>query len=329
MPRYSNPILPLLSGLAVALASALPAAAADKVIMGTNWFAQAEHGGFYQAVATGIYKKYDLDVTIKMGGPQINGMQLLSGGLIDMWMGYDFQTLKAIEQGVPVVTVAAFFQKDPQAILAHPDVKTFEELKGHTLYLASAADVTFWPWLKAKYGLTDEQKRPYAFSVGPFLADKTSAQQGYISSEPFAMQQGGVTPSILLMADHGYPPYSTTVVTLKSTLDGKPDVVARFVKATAEGWKSYLADPAPGNALIVKDDPKMTAEQLAFGLAAIKKFALVTGGDAATKGIGVMTDEHWKKTYDAMVDGKLLPSSVDYKKAYTLRFVDGLPLPDK
>jgi NitT/TauT family transport system substrate-binding protein len=327
MPRYSNPIFLRLAGLAAVLASVLPATAADKVVMGTNWFAQAEHGGFYQAVATGIYKKYDLDVTIKMGGPQINGLQLLSGGLIDMWMGYDFQTLKAIEQGVPVVTVAAFFQKDPQAILAHPDVKTFEDLKGRTLFLAGAADVTFWPWLKAKYGLTDAQKKPYAFSVGPFLADKTSAQQGYISSEPFAMQQGGVTPSILLMADYGYPPYSTTVVTLQPTLDAKADVVARFVKATAEGWKSYLADPAPGNALIVKDNPKMTEDQLAFGIAQIKKFALVTGGDAATKGIGVMTDEHWKKVYDVMVEGGLLSPSVDYKKGYTLRFVSDLPLP--
>lgn len=318
---------PVLAGLALLAAQPIQAKADDTIVLGSNWFAEAEHGGFYQALATGIYKKYGLDVTIKMGGPQINGIQLLAGGLIDLWMGYDFQTLKAVEQGVPAVTIAGFFQKDPQAILAHPDVKTYADLKGKPIYLASASDVTFWPWLKVKYGYSDSQKKPYAFSVAPFLADKTSAQQGYVTSEPFAMMQGGVTPTALLMADEGYPPYATTLVTLQKTIDGKSDALARFVKASAEGWKSYLADPAPGNALIKKDNPKMTDEQLAFGVEQIKKFALVTGGDAATAGIGVMSDARWKQTDEVMVENKLLPASVNYKQAYTLKFVKDLPLP--
>jgi NitT/TauT family transport system substrate-binding protein len=262
-----------------------------------------------------------------MGGPQINGIQLLAGGLIDLWMGYDFQTLKAEQQGVPVVTIAGFFQKDPQAILAHPDVKSFADLKGKPIYIAAAAETTFWPWLKAKYGMTDAQKKPYLFSVAPFLVDPSSAQQGYITSEPFAMEQGGVTPTSLLMADYGYPPYATTIVTLKKTVAAEPDVLARFVKASAEGWKSYLADPAPGNALIKKDNPQMTDAQLAFGVAQIKKYGIVTGGDAQTKGIGVMTDARWRKTDKVMVSAGLLPASVDYKQAYTLQFVTGLPRP--
>jgi NitT/TauT family transport system substrate-binding protein len=318
----------ILVGLALSAIGMVPAAAADKVVLGTSWFAEAEHGGFYQAAATGLYEKYGLDVTIKMGGPQINGIQLLAGGLIDVWMGYDFQTLKALEQGVPVVTLAAFFQKDPQAIFAHPDVKSFDDLKGHPIFIGSASEVTFWPWLKAKYGYSDAQKKPYAFSVVPFLADKSSAQQGYISSELFAIQQGGVDPTTLLMADAGYPPYSTTVVALQKTVDTKADVLARFVKATAEGWKSYLADPALGNALIKRDNPKMTDEQLAFGVSQMRRFGIVTGGDAATKGIGAMTDARWKQTYDTMVGTGLLPASVDYRKAYTLRFVQDLPLSD-
>jgi NitT/TauT family transport system substrate-binding protein len=320
-------LAPVLTTAILLTTGALPATAADKIVLGTNWFAEAEHGGFYQAEAEGIYAKYGLDVTIKMGGPQINGIQLLAGGLVDLWMGYDFQTLKAVEQGVPVVTIAGFFQKDPQAILAHPDVKSFDDLKGKTIYLGAASDVTFWPWLKAKYGFNDSQKKPYAFSVAPFLADKTTAQQGYISSEPFAMQLGGVTPTTLLLADVGYPPYATTVVALQKTVDSKTDVLARFVKATAEGWKSYLANPTPGNILIKKDNPKMTDDQLAFGVAQIKAFGIVTGGDAATMGIGVMTDARWKQTRDAMVETGLLPASVDYKQAYTLRFVQNLPLP--
>jgi NitT/TauT family transport system substrate-binding protein len=317
----------LLLSLLLLAQTVQPASAADKLVLGTNWFAEAEHGGFYQALATGIYKKYDLDVTIKMGGPQVNGIQLLAGGVIDLWMGYDFQTLKAIEQGVPVVTIAAFFQKDPQALLAHPDIKTWEDLKGHTLFIAGGSETSFWPWLKAKYGYTDAQKKPYAFSVAPFLADKSSAQQGYITSEPFAIEQGGVKPTALLMADAGYPPYATTMVTLKKTASDKADVMARFVKASAEGWISYLADPTPGNMLIKKDDPKMNDDQLAFGLAQLKKYAIVTGGDAATKGVGVMTDARWKLTDEAMVTHGLLPAAVDYRQAYTLQFVKGLPLP--
>jgi NitT/TauT family transport system substrate-binding protein len=320
-------LAPVLTGLALLAACPLRVEAADSFVLGSNWFAEAEHGGFYQAVATGIYKKYGLDVTIKMGGPQINGIQLLAGGLIDLWMGYDFQTLKAVEQGVPTVTLAGFFQKDPQAILAHPDVKTYADLKGKTIYLAGAADITFWPWLKAKYGYSDSQKKPYAFSVAPFLADKNSAQQGYVTSEPYAIMQGGVTPTSLLMADAGYPPYATTVVTLQKTIDAKSDALARFIKASAEGWKSYLADPAPGNALIKKDNPKMTDDQLAFGVDQIKKFGLVTGGDAAKLGIGVMTDARWKQTFDVMVQNNLLPATVNYKQAYTLKFDKDLPLP--
>lgn len=320
-------LVPALAGLLVLAVTPLAARADDAIVLGTNWFAEAEHGGFYQALATGLYKKYGLDVTIKMGGPQVNGVQLLAGGLIDVWIGYDFQTLKAVEQGVPVVTIAAFFQKDPQVILAHPDVKSYADLKGKTIFLASASDISFWPWLKAKYGYVDAQKKPYAFNVAPFLADKNSAQQGYVTSEPFAIMRGGVTPTTFLIADDGYPPYATTLVTLRKTIDGKSDALARFVEASAEGWKSYLADPGPGNALIRKDNPKMTDEQLAFGVSQIRNFGLVTGGDAASAGIGAMTDARWTRTFEVMVANGLLPATVDYKRAYTLKFVKDLPRP--
>jgi NitT/TauT family transport system substrate-binding protein len=310
-----------------ALATVRPAAAADKIVLGTNWFAEAEHGGFYQALATGLYRDQGLDVTIKMGGPQVSGIPLLAGGLIDIWMGYDFQTLKAREQGIPVVTIAAFFQKDPQAILAHPDVKTFADLKGRTLFIAPNSDINFWPWLKAKYGLADAQKRPYGFSVVPFLADPNAAQQGLVTSEPFAIEKGGVTPTILLMADAGFPPYATTLVTLDKTAAQRADALARFVKASAEGWKSYLADPAPGNALIKRDNPRITDDQLAFSVAQMKAFAIVTGGDAAASGIGTMTEQRWQKTRDVMVENHLLPATVDVRQAYTLRFLKDLPLP--
>lgn len=322
-------LLRCLSVLASLSFFAAPTHAADKLVFGTNWYAQAEHGGFYQAIATGIYKKHSLDVEIKMGGPQVSGMQVLAGGLIDLWMGYDFQTLKAIEQGVPVTTVAAYFQKDPQVMLGHPDVKRFEDLKGKTLFVGAASDSSFWPWLKALYGYNDSQKRPYAFTVQPFLMDKNSAQQGYATSEPYAIEQAGVKPTILLLADAGYPPYATTVVAMQKTVDTRGDVIARFVKASAEGWVSYLKDPAPGNALIKRDNPKMTDAQIAYGINKMREFGLVDGGDAAKLGIGVMTDARWKATYDTMVKTGLLKAGVDHRKAYTLKYVTGLPLPAK
>ena len=304
---------------------AFPAAAQDKVTFLTNWYAQAEHGGFYQAVATGLYKKYGLDVTIKMGGPQVNGMQLLAAGQADFFMGYDIQTMKGWEQGLQSVTVAAAFQKDPQVLMSHPGVNSPADFKGKSILISSAANTTWWPWAKAKWGLEDSQARPYTFNIQPFMADKNLIQQGYLSSEPFAVGKAGVKPNVYLMADYGYPPYSTTIVGMASTVADKPKMVEAFVKASMEGWKSYLADPAPANVLIKKDNPNMTDEQLAYGVAKLKEMGIVTGGDAAKLGVGAMTDERMKATFDMLVANKLIdPSKVDVKKTYTLQFVKDL-----
>lgn len=327
-PGLGSRLRRLAAGLGLASAVLLPLAStaqADagltKVTFGTNWFAEAEHGGFYQAVATGIYKKYGLDVTIKMGGPQVNGMQLLVSGVTDFYMGYDLQTIKSVGEGLPVTTVAASFQKDPQAIITHSWAKSLSDLKGKPVLVSSYSDTTFWPWLKGKFGFTDDMKRPYTFSVAPFLADKIVSQQGYITSEPYAIEKGGVKPNLFLMADFGYPPYAETLVTRDELVEKHPDVVEKFVKASMEGWKSYLENPAPGNTLIKKDNPQMTDDQLAFSLKKMKEYQLLTGGDAAKLGIGTMTDARWKNTFDFMVKANLVEPSVDYKKAYTLKFI--------
>jgi len=306
---------------AFVLAPASFAQAPAKVVFLTNWLAQAEHGGFYQAVAEGIYRKHGLDVEVRMGGPQVNVIQLLLAGQADLVMGYDLQTIKLIEQGLPVVTVAATFQKDPAALIAHPDVKALSELKGRTLLIGQASETTFWPWLKEKFGFTDAQKRPYAFSVQQFLVDKNVAQQGYATSEPYSIEKGGVKPNVFLLADAGYPPYAQTVVTLQRTVLEKPNMIRRFVQATAEGWKSYLANPAPGNALIKKANPQMEDELLAYGLRKMKDFGLVTGGDARTLGILTMTDARWQQTFEFMSGAGLAAPTTEYRKAYTLEFV--------
>jgi len=301
------------------------AQAQEKVTILTSWYAQAEHGGFYQALAKGLYKKAGLDVTIKMGGPQVNGQQLLLAGQTDLIIGYDFQVLKGLEQGFPLVTVAASFQKDLQGMMTHDDVGSLADLKGKTILVAGSGQTSWWPWIKTKYGFTDAQSRPYTFNLQPFFADKNIAQQAYPSSEPFQAQKEGVKAKFFLFADSGYPPYGTTVVTTQKMIKEKPEVVAKFVRASMEGWKSYLSeDPAPANALIKADNKTMTDEQIAFGIKQLNALKVATGGDAATMGIGAMTDDRWKKTYEYMVSAGLLKKDVDYKQGYTLQFVKDL-----
>jgi len=290
-------------------------------VFATDWFAQAEHGGFYQAVAEGTYRKHGLDVTIKMGGPQVNGMQLLAAGQLDVAMAEGLQVLSAVENGVPLTAIAATFQKNPTVIIAHPGVDKLESLKGKPIAIAAAANTTFWPWLKQKYGFTDAQKRPYGFSVQPFLADPNLSQQGFATSEPFSIEKAGVQPKVFLLADLGYPPYSEVLAVKNDALARRRDALARFVQASAEGWKSYLANPAPGNALIRKDNPQMGEELLAFGHRKMKEHGIVDSGDAAKNGLLTMTDARWRATVDFLKITRLAKPNVDYTKAWSLNVV--------
>ena len=313
--------LRLLLPLSFALAGPAGAQAPERLIFATDWLAQAEHGGFYQAVAEGTYRKHGLDVTIRMGGPQVNGIQLLAAGQLDVVMGDALQVVSAIEQKVPVTAIAATFQKNPTAIIAHPGVAKLEDLKGKPIAIGAASNTTFWPWLKQKYGFADEQKRPYGFSVQPFLADGSLSQQGFATSEPFSIEKGGVRPVVFLLADQGYPPYSEVLVVTRATLGKRADALARFVRASAEGWKSYLANPAPGNALIRRDNPEMSDDLLAYSHRKMKEYAIVTGGDAGTAGLLTMTDARWARTIEFLRSAGLTKPGIDYQDAYTLSIV--------
>ncbi|MFO1318769.1 MAG: ABC transporter substrate-binding protein [Burkholderiales bacterium] len=316
--------LGILTLLVLVMPSSSRAQSTEKFVFLTNWYAQAEHGGFYQAVAEGTYRRHGLDAQIRMGGPQVNVMQLLLAGKADAVMGYDLQTLNAVEQGLPVVTIGAVFQKDPAALIAHPDVRNIDALKTRTLLIGQASETTFWPWLKSRYGFTDAQKRPYAFSVQPFLVDRNVAQQGYATSEPYSIEKAGIKPVIFLLADYGYPPYAQTIVTTRAVLAKRKDALRRFLLATAEGWKSYLANPAPGNALIRQANPEMEDALLSYGHARMREFGLVAGGDAAKAGILTMTDARWKQTFDFMVGAGLGKPSTDMHQAYTLEVLQGV-----
>ncbi|MBX3654908.1 MAG: ABC transporter substrate-binding protein [Ramlibacter sp.] len=319
---FARPFLAATLGLALAAG----AQAQEKLTYMTNWYAQAEHGGFYQALATGIYKKYGLDVTLKMGGPQVNIMQMLGAGQTDCIMGSsDLQIMVARSNGLPIVTLAASFQKDPQVLIAHEDVKKFEDMKGKTILIASSARQGYWLWLKNKYGFDDAQTKPYTFNIQPFVADKNTVQQGYLTSEPFAVQKAGVKANTFLFADHGWPTYSTTISCMEQTVKDRPKAMAAFVRGTMEGWKSYLADPAPANALIKKDNPNMTDEQLAYSVAKLKEMGIITGGGAAKAGIGSMDETRIKANYAFLVENKLIdPAKVTPAQAYQLDFIKDL-----
>jgi NitT/TauT family transport system substrate-binding protein len=305
---------------------ATPAAALDKVTLATNWKAEAEHGGFYQAIATGIYRRHGLDVTLRMGGPQVNNPQLLAAGQVDFNVGSSsFSALNYVKAGVPVVTVAALFQKDPQVLIAHPGQgnDTLEALKGKPILIAPSARATFWNFLRVRYGYTDDQIRTYTFNMAPFLADKKAIQEGYLTSEPHTLEKAGIQPVVHVLADHGFDSYSTTIECTRKLMETRPDLVQRFVDASIEGWYSYLyGDSAPANALIRRDNPEMTPDLLAYGLAAMRRYGVVDSGDALTLGIDAMTDARWKSFAAAMIKAGVYPPTIDVSKAYTLRFVD-------
>ena len=305
-----------------------PALAADKVSFGTNWLAEAEHGGYYQAVADGTYAKYGLDVTIVQGGPQATNEILLAAGRLDFYMGGNLLlAFDAVARGVPIVVVAADFQKDPQIFMSHPGEgldKWTDLPNASETIIGKEGLATFYQWMKSAYGFKEENVRPYTFNPGPFIADPHSIQQGYVTSEPFAVErEGHFKPNIFLFADYGYKTYATTIETRADLIASKPDIVQRFVDASAIGWYNYLyGDNAKANALIKKDNPDMTDEQIAFSIGKIKEYGLVDSGDTAKLGIGAMTDDRVKAFYDEMVKAGVVKPDLDYKKAYTLQFVD-------
>jgi NitT/TauT family transport system substrate-binding protein len=310
---------------------AQPAGAAlTKVRLATDWRAEAEHGGYYQALATGEYARRGLDVQIIQGGPGVNVPQLLASGAADFGVGSNaFIALNLAAEKVPVKAVMASFQKDPQVLIAHPDagIASIADMKGHPILLSDASITAFWVWLKAKYGFTDAQVRKYTFNSAPFLADKRAVQEGYVTSEPYTIEkQTGVKPAVFLLADNGYPGYAAMVLARDSLIAEKPAVVKAFVEAVIAGWKSFLdGDPSAADALIRKDNPEMTQDVLDQARAKLKSYGVLQSGDAATGGIGTMTDARWRAFFDMAASHGIYPKTLDPKTAYSLDFLPKTP----
>jgi NitT/TauT family transport system substrate-binding protein len=329
MSRASMSWIVLAGWTALVVAPMTPASAQalDKVSFGTNWVAEAEHGGFYQALADGTYKKYGLDVTIVPGGPNANNRILLPVGKIDFYMSANtLQAFDAVEQNVPTIEVASMFQKDPQVLIAHPDqnIKKLIDLKRLTLFISKEGVATYFQWLKADFGFKEEQVKPYTFNPQPFLADKKSAMQGYVTSEPFAIEkQGNFKPKIFLLANEGFSSYSTLIETRRELVEKKPDLVQRFVDASIIGWYNYIyGDNNAANAIIKRENPEMSDDLLAYSVAKMKEYGIVDSGDSLSLGVGAMTDARIQDFFDKMVRAGVVKAGLDYRKSYTLKFVD-------
>ena len=299
-----------------------------KLTYGTNWLAEAEHGGFYQAVADGTYKKYGLDVTIMQGGPNNNLRLMMSSGKIDFFMGTDMiQAMSAVAEGVPTVVVAGMFQKDPQVLMSHPGegLDSFASLKdAHVILVSKEAVTSFYRWLESAWGFSEDKIGPYNFNPAAFIRDKKSVQQGFATSEPYAVEKaGGFKPNVFLLADNGFDTAATTIEGRRDFVEKNPDVVQRFVDATAIGWYHYLyGDNKAANELIKKDNPEMTDEQITFSIAKLKEYGIVDSGDSLKNGIGAMSDARMQSFYEQMAKAGVLPQGLDYKKSYTLQFVN-------
>jgi NitT/TauT family transport system substrate-binding protein len=317
-------------GAALATAATLAPAAAqklDRVTFGTNWVAEAEHGGHYQALADGTYRKFGLDVTIVPGGPNVNNRILLPVGKLDFFMSANLlQAFDAVAQNIPTVSVAAMFQKDPQVLIAHPGqgVEKFEDLKNLTLFVSKEGLASYFQWLKRDYGFDEARVKPYTFNPQPFLVDKKSAMQGYVTSEPFAVEtQGRFKPKIFLLADYGFDTYSTLIETRRDLAEKRPDLVQRFIDASIIGWYNYLyGDNRAANALIKKHNPEMSDALIAYSVARMKEYGIVDSGDSLKLGIGAMSDARVKSFFDKMVRAGVVKAGLDYRRAHTLQFVN-------
>jgi NitT/TauT family transport system substrate-binding protein len=313
--------------LTAMLLATCPAWAQTKLTFGTDWLAEAEHGGFYQAVAMGFYKKHGLDVTIRMGGPGVNADQLVAAGVTDLQMSSgSFGVLNMRQQDIPVIAVAAFFQKDPQVLISHSGAgnDSLAAMKGKPIMISAGARSGYWLFLRSKFGFTDDQIRPYNFSMAPFLASKSAIQQGFVSSEPYQIErQSGEKPLVHLLADNGYSSYSNVVLVTRKLVSEKPEIVRAFIEASTEGWYSYLyGDPAPGNALIRQANKDITQDTLDNSVKAMKQYGIADSGDSLTLGLGAMTEARWKAFFDTMVQAGLYKPDLDWKGAYTLDFVN-------
>jgi len=322
-------VLGISTAVAALVAPTDAARAAEKIVFGLNWMPQAEMCGFFEASESGLYSSAGLEVKLVPGGPGMNQAQLVAAGKYDLSMGSALTTLAMRKESIPGVTVASMLQKSPSTIVSHPGqgISKLEDLKGRPVAISNFGRAYQWAWLKAKFGFDDSQLRPFVYNPSAFVANPALSQQGYVTEDAFFLGKAlGAEPVIMLLADRGYPDYATTVFGLAETIAARREAVARFVEASARGFAECInGDPSKAIAAIAAAAAEQPPELSRFKLAQMKRYDLVTGGDATALGVGAMTDERWAAIFKTMSDLGIYPKDLDYKSAYTLEFTNKGP----
>ena len=320
----------MITRLIVSLTATLIASTAwanDKVTFATNWLAQGGHGGFYQALADGTYEKYGLEVDIQMGGPQMNNRPMLPAGKVDFLMtGNLLLSMDSVRNEIPTIVVASYFEKDPQAIIAHKgQYSGWNDLANAPEILVSKdGQFSFWKWMTAEHGFKDESLRPYGYNLAAFLNDEKMVQQAYGTAEPIYAAAAGADVETYLLADQGWSTYSTTIEARVDMVENNPNLVQRFIDASTVGWYNYLyGDNAAGNAAIISANPDQTLEKLTKEALQLKSLGIIDSGKQLEVGIGAIDMARVRAFYNLAVEAGILEAgSVDVAKVATAQFVN-------
>ncbi|MDI3287755.1 ABC transporter substrate-binding protein [Polyangium sp. 15x6] len=274
-------------------------AAAGKVKLTLNWVPEPEFGGFYAAREAGAYKRAGLDVDIMPGGAGVPVLQMVANGQSDFGVVGADELIIARARGADVIPVFATYQTFPQAIMVHASrgAKSMADVF-QSGTLAIEPGTAYAAYLKKKYGFDKVKVVPYDGGVARFVLDKEYAQQCFITSEPIAARKKGAEPKVFLVADEGFDPYGTVIITRKALWKENPDKVRAFVRASREGLRAYLDDPAPANAVMQKLNTTMDAETFAAAAAAQKPLV----ENPQTKKLGMMTRERWDTLGKQLLD---------------------------
>ena len=298
-----------------------------EITFATDWKAQAEQGGFYQALAAGLYEKNGLKVKIIQGSANVNVPRLIASNSVEFGIGSNsFIPLNMVANKIPGKAVMAIFQKDPQIIMTHPDsdIRNLKDMRDLPIMISDASIGAFWLWLKSKYDFNDNQIRKKTFSLAPFLSNKSSIQQGYLTSEPFLVErEAGFTPRVFLLADYGYPSYGAMVLASSNVLKNNPEIVKAFIDASIEGWRQYIYDdPSLGNELIMLENNEMKEDILLQAIKKIRNYELVSNEISKGLDIGLMTDIKWESFFKTMSINGVYEKDLEWRESFTLDFIN-------
>lgn len=289
--------------------------------------AGALHGGFYQAIATGAYERRGLNVEILAGPSGADIPALLAASAVELAIGRDsFLPMRLIAERAPVKAVAAFLQKDPVVLMAHPgqELEDLTVLRGRRILMEPADQAGFWTWLRARFDLAADQAQAGApeDNLKAFRADPESVLIGRATdgASSLVAPAVGFAPLVLTPAEDGYPSYSSLVLAPNAFARDNAQALRDFIAASVEGWRDYVhGEGAKGDALIRRANPDLSQRRLDAARQTLRAEAMVDGGDAALYGLGTMTPERWQAFADQTQTAYSAPP--DWREAFTIQYL--------